>query len=67
MTKTEKVAQLFRRRRRTWVSALTVMQSCDCPLAWRTEIDRCRKQLKMRIFWNRSVTRSAYRYEGKAA
>lgn len=48
MTKTEAVASLFRANAGIPVSALELIKVGGL-LAWRTEVSRCRKQLKMVI------------------
>ena len=64
MSATARTATFFRRHRRTWISALQLLQVGGA-LAWRTELSRCRTQLGMNIEWNKDIRRSKYRYAGK--
>ena len=69
MTALDRTAAIFRRHRRTWVSALRLMQVGGL-LAWRTRVSDCRTLLGMRIEQRTERTpqgaRSFYRYVGKA-
>jgi hypothetical protein len=70
MSKVEAVAQYFRSRPGTWISALDLLKLGGA-LAWRTEVSRCRTQLGMKID-NRTETHpqygriSFYRYDAPA-
>lgn len=64
MNRTQKTAALFRRHRRQWISALTLVKVGGL-LAWRTEVSRCRTLLGMQVEQETRKGRSYYRYSGK--
>lgn len=70
MTTLEKTAQLFRRHRRQWVSAL-VLTKAGGLLAWRSRVSDCRvllgMQIQQRTERKRGKVLSFYRYTGKRA
>lgn len=70
MSARDRIATLFRKRRRVWVSAVELLKIGGL-LAWRTEVSRCRTELLMRIENRQEHTRrgirSYYRYRGRMA
>ena len=71
MSARDRIAAVFRKRRRVWVSALVLMHTGGL-LSWRTDISRCRTELGMRRIENRldhtrHGIRSYYRYMGRTS
>ena len=69
MNKSERTARFFRRNRRRWLSALTLLRVGGA-LAWRTRVSDCRKLgmvIEQRTDYTKAGVRSFYRYTGKTA